>query len=331
MKRYLLYGVCACLLFGYGCNKDEEEINTPSYADKNWFMVSNKPGELNQLLYQIYKDTGMPIFVNDTLGEENYAVDASGDPIERTELFNLSYILFGTADSQVKDSIPNKRIVQSADTAAMIMAAELIRDRVLPYVPKLGEGRAKCYFLVDSLNMNFTYSVYDYDTWQYVAYTCWIPNTIYTAQKGVVVGDLSDICKMTEEEKDLWCGRIIAAKATSWIMENFDLNEWYNITDDGDFSNSFYNRKLTSFYAEYAYNIVDSAGMFDYYLVLEEFGVKQCYTQEQDVREYIARVYAYRGRENEFLSQYKPDSKVVRKFQLMQQYVAEFEEYWGVS
>ena len=70
LKKYLLYGIFGCLLVLVGCNKDEEEITSPSYADRNWFVIPDKPGEFNQLVYKIYAETGVPIFVSDTLGEE---------------------------------------------------------------------------------------------------------------------------------------------------------------------------------------------------------------------------------------------------------------------
>ena len=58
LKKYLLYGICGCLLAFTGCNDDEEEVTTPSYADQNWFVIPDKPGEFNQLVYNIYQDHG---------------------------------------------------------------------------------------------------------------------------------------------------------------------------------------------------------------------------------------------------------------------------------
>ena len=45
--------------------------------------------------------------------------------------------------------------------------------------------------------------------------------------------------------------------------------------------------------------------------------------------EYVARVYVYRGREDEFLSDYAPESKVYRKFQVIRELVDEFEALFG--
>ena len=55
------------------------------------------------------------------------------------------------------------------------------------------------------------------------------------------------------------------------------------------------------------------------------------YTQEDDLIEYVARVYAYRGREQEFLDRYADYDKVLRKFQMMQGFVNTFEEWWDLK
>ncbi|HJA15705.1 MAG TPA: hypothetical protein H9796_11620 [Candidatus Butyricimonas faecavium] len=324
LKKYLLYGIYGCLLTLGACNKDEEAVS-PSYLDRNWFVISDKPGEFNQLAYSIYTETGIPIFVNDTLGEENYATDAEGRPIYRTETFNLSYILFGSTVEQ-SSAGTTRYIVQSSDTVAMIKAATLLRDRVIPFLPKTGEYRPKCYFMVDSLNdycVVATWLGYDYVE---------LPNEpAYAAMKGVVVGQLCDINNMDDAAIDLWCGRIIAVKIAKWLTndEVIDLSDWYAITDEGKKSGSYYGQDYDSYYDEFEYNMLDSAGMFGWYAENEQY--RCTYEQERDVFEYVARVYAYRGKEEEFLSEYAGKDKVCRKFNLMQEYVTKFEEKFNIK
>ena len=88
MKLYILYGIVACALFFTGCSKDEDNDVHGTENITDWFEVKDKPGELNQALYRIYKDYGLTIFVNDTLGQEERGVDAYGEPIIYTELFD---------------------------------------------------------------------------------------------------------------------------------------------------------------------------------------------------------------------------------------------------
>ncbi|WP_368236977.1 hypothetical protein [Butyricimonas faecihominis] len=324
LKKYLLYGIFGCLLVLVGCNKDEEEITSPSYADRNWFVIPDKPGEFNQLVYKIYAETGVPIFVSDTLGEEYYAKDAEGNPILRTEKFNLSYVMFGSTEDDRQGS--THYIVQSSDTPAMLKAAELIRNRVLPHVPKVGEALPKCYFLVDSLNENANLIL----PWSQLP--CRIENKpLYVAMKGVVVGQLCDILQMTDEEIDLWCGRVIASKLVSWMLNgnmNMDLVKWYAITNEGT-RDAYYNKAYASTASEYNFDVYKDMGMLGWYVDIPD--VRATYTQEDDLIEYVARVYAYRGCEQEFLDRYADYDKVLRKFQMMQGFVNTFEEWWDLK
>lgn len=324
LKRYLLCGFLGALLAIGGCDKSEEEITTPSGADRNWFVIPDKPGEFNQLVYRIYQETGMPIFVNDTLGEEYYAKDAQGNPILRTESFNLSYVLFGTY-SNYTDTLPSPfSIVQSENEQAKMKAAELIRDRVLPYVPKVGEARPRCYFLVDSLNEVASVAF----GWRPV-YSDVKNKSLYVAMKGVILGQLCDILTMTEEETDLWCGRAIAAKVSQWMTDNMDLTEWVAITNEGKSSGSYYEGKYTPYYAEYNFDVLQDFGMFAWRLDIPEGRV--VVSQIDDMIEYIARVYVYRGRETEFLEKYADYDKVIRKYNMMREFVRVYEEIWDLK
>ena len=211
------------------CNRDIEDVE-PSYADKDHFAVADKPGELNQLLYKIYVDTGVPIFVSDTLNVETYT-DANGEEVSKVELFDLTYDVFGSATEQISDSIKDPRFVLCGDEAAMIKAAELMRDKVIPHIPNSGEGRGKCYFLVDSLQTKRQWRNWTTYTTEYA----WTDFTIYNATQGVVVGGLNKILTMTPEEQDLWCGRVIGTKVTAWLMENktTELDSFYSVTNEG--------------------------------------------------------------------------------------------------
>ncbi len=331
-KKGLLYTVLGMLAFA-ACNKDDEEIDTPSGKDRDFFAIEDKPGEFNQLVYRIYKDTGIPIFVNDTIGEEVYAYDAAGNPIMRVEKLDFLYQMFG--DYKNEEGTVLTRLVQSADTAKMIEAAELIRDKVLPYIPEAGNARAKSYFLVDSICHTCVEA-----SWMGATY---YPTTlpVYVAQKGVVV----QMGNWEKEDKDIWCGRIIASKIATWMLAgNIDLTDWYNITLES--VNPVWGViNYNTFIAPSEANPLDllaDAGMFDWQVVgpIVESTVwgqtiktqkRGTMTQEQDVREYVARVYAYRGRENEFRTEYAAYDKVLRKFEMMLEYVELFEKTFHVK
>lgn len=332
LKEYLLYSLCICAIF-LGCNNEDEEAH-PSYADQNWFSVPNKSGAFNQLAYQIYTETGIALFVNDTLGSEYYATDAAGNPLLRTETFNIEYTLFGNPESGTGDIAKDRYIVLSADSASMIKAATLIRDRVIPYLPKFGEYSPKCYLLVDSLNDNYS-APYG---WGIIKFR--LANaTAYGALKGVVVGQLCDILNMSEEECDLWVGKILAAKISKWIMDTKaeEIESWYDITDEGLTNSSYYEKTYEEggYFIGYEYDMQEKAGMFGWYAeTIQESNNKKTrasYTQQADIIEFIARVFAYQNNEQEFLTQYEAYDKLIRKFKLMQEFVREYEQEFQIS
>ncbi len=324
LKKYLLYGICGCLLTLIACNKDEEEVTEPSYADADWFCIPDKPGEFNQLAYDIYTETGVALFVNDTLGEEYYAKDASGNPLIRQEMFNVSYMLFGNTVDQAKALM--EYVVQSSDTSAMVTAANLIRERVIPHLPQKGTARPKCYFLVDSVNMQKFVGIPGHQVIGGIAITdtCVIPVTAKAALKGVAVGQLDRINEMSEEEQHVWCGRILGSKITAWLLERADLSNWYNISEQAGVS---YNRNYGSA-TVVAKNDPKKYGMLRWYIDHEHYKVS--FPQDQDVTEFIAYVYAYRGREADFVAKYGEYENVIQKFDMMCAYVSAFEREVGI-
>lgn len=328
--KYLLYGICVSSIF-LGCNRDDEDVS-PSFADQNWFSIPNKPGTFNQLAYQIYIETGIPLFVNDTLGTEYYATDAEGNPLIRTETFNIGYTLFGNLELGSGEVSTDRYIVLSADTASMVKAGTLIRNKVIPYLPKTGEFCPKCYLLVDSLNDSYTGS-YGFDSYKFkLANT-----TAYGALKGVVVGQLCDIQEMSEDECNLWIGKVLAAKISDWVIntKTEEIDTWYDITDEGS-TRSYYGQLYKEgINNEYSQDMLEQAGMFGWYAqtVNPETGqkIRASYTQEADIIEFIACVFAYKNNEQKFLTQYESYDKIIRKFKLMQEFIRDYEEEFQIS
>ena len=326
----------AGLLIFSSCNREDEEVHA-TYADANWFVIPDKPGDFNQLAYDIFQETGIPIFVNDTLGEEYYAVDAQGNPIFRTESFNIWYSLFGMMDRPDTHK-GDCYIVQSADSAAMIKAATVLRERVIPLLPPSGEFRPKCYFLVDSINDNYAATIgFSTAKFRMENLTC------YSALKGIVVGQLCDIETMTDEELDLWAGKILAVKIAPWIIATYEiderLSEFYEITNSEatNAKKTFYGQTYASYTTNYENDMFVKAGMFGWFVEGAYLSgsvtdnARVTYTQESDIAEYVARVYAYRGKESKFKTEYEAYDKVIKKFDIIRQFVAEYEERYHVS
>ena len=77
-NKFIVYGILSVLSF-VGCDK-EDDLSWNGERT-NWFEIQDKPGRFNQLAYQVYRESGLPIFVNDTIGTEVRGTDAYGEPM----------------------------------------------------------------------------------------------------------------------------------------------------------------------------------------------------------------------------------------------------------
>lgn len=123
-NKFIVYGILSVLSF-VGCDK-EDDLSWNGERT-NWFEIQDKPGRFNQLAYQVYRESGLPIFVNDTIGTEIRGTDAYGEPIIHHEMFVVGY--------SITSQLGEAGFVLSSDTANMLKAVELIRDRVIPNLP----------------------------------------------------------------------------------------------------------------------------------------------------------------------------------------------------
>lgn len=314
MRKYLilfaiLVGFCAC---------GKEDELTPTGEGARLLTIPDKSGRFNELAYQIYTNTGMPIFVNDTLLQEERGVDYNGKPIIHYEMFVFGYEIFSTKTDAT--------VALSADTTAMVKAAELIRDKV---IPRFSQGYTPfCILMVDSL---------------YTSYRGWNPvqdflpsyGTVeyaYSDMMGVVVGYLADILKMTEDEQNTWAGRILAVQIAAEIQGRYkeDVTEFYRVSKKDE----RWTWHGASLYAELDGTPVSVGYDKDYrelgFLELIYKGqysatrlVKRYPSEDIDVVGYIAAVYAFS--EEKFEKLYKDFPLCIEKYKLMKAIVAKFE------
>ncbi|MFR3330387.1 MAG: hypothetical protein ACLTSL_09550 [Odoribacter splanchnicus] len=294
--RLLLLALIFCLFIS--CNKDDEDVFATE-SSPDWYEIKDKPGELNQLLYQIYKDYGLTIFVNDTLGVEERGLDAYGNKIVHTQLFDPGYYVWGT----YKD-IGN--ISLSHDNTSLLKAVNAIKDVYLPVCPK--DMYPRSILLVDTVNTVFEY--------QYVMYNteCFVYSS---SIRGYVVGKLNAIKQMSDIELRHWVGQIIAPKCVEWILSNYEtdeIDEFYDISNDA-YSYRIY--ETTIHYSEPEYNAEPQAlGFWRWKKHIEELWVKRTISQNDDLLDFAAWVFAYWNNQDEFYEKYKDYEPLTQKFTL---------------
>lgn len=224
-KSYLLYSLCVFTLLT-SCNEEDIKLDASTVVD--WFAVPDRPGELGHLLHKIYKETGVSIFVNDTLGYVEDGIDANGEPVRFYETVSEKYLLYSSVSKDI-------RFVLSRDTAAMLKAVNTIEKWVLPNLPPSGKYRIKSLLLVDSLLTED----YGGDTIREGGKTAWVfEESIETTP----VGKLADIKDMDEPTLKFWAGMVLSVKVYNWLnghcsdslevfhkMPNSDLPEEANL------------------------------------------------------------------------------------------------------
>ena len=305
MLKYLFYLTLSLLLFS-ACDKEEKVFATENMLD--WFVIEKKSGEVNQLIYSIYTNDNMPIFVNDTIHQGSDRVDHFGNPIKDLVLFEPGYHIFST------DIFVSIKI--SSDSAAMLKALHAIQEKVLPRLPKSGIYRPSSILLADTLYKGFS----DLNT------RIWGEVAIYPESlKGVTIGELHKLPDMTDEELNIWACRILAAKSKSWIQANYDkgVETFSEITDEGLWFGSNYNKNV----GLYPMESPEQQSFFRWVSLLKDGKGYRSPSIEEDLIEYITYFYAYRGREDELKEKYKDYPKILRKFDLVKTWVEAFEEF----
>lgn len=316
MKNYLLYGILGLCFLG-GCRKEESLV--PRENPINYFEIQDQSGRFNHLAYEVYKAHGMPIFVNDTLGREERGTDAYGNPVIYYELFTLDYSITG--------QLGLAGIVLSSDTTAMVKATGLIRDRVLPSLPKQKINRPYSYLLVDSLYFRDYGWLGKDNSWWDNMQTGYAHNNMM----GTVVGKLSEIGTMTDDETDYWVGSVIAVSIVPLMEEHFtsELNAFYAVTTDmvpkSVYKKAYRCNRETLESKDPEYNLAcEDLGFLEWSHVGVDYWTpvfleKRAIDKSYDLRDYVAAVYAYP--QDKFENLYAGYPKCIEKYKIMKKLV----------
>jgi hypothetical protein len=291
-RKYQIIGTLFLLLIIAGCKKESGNLE-PSNSDKNWFVVKNNPSDpLDNEISTIYKNTGIPIYYNDTIGSENRGTDVYGKPIIFYETLNVFYSLTG---------IPaGSHCVQSHNKADLMLGVALLRDRVIPLLPKA--AYPKSFYLVDTV-WTSAYSMAN----------------LYRGFKTTAVGQMNLISQMSDSDLATLAGSIAGGEIGSYLVSNYpaDLQKFYAI------SNNIANVNMYGKY-EGPYATPPATGNG------EEFGFitvtlysPQNYTtptQTDDVGSYIVAIKTIK--ETDFKAQYANSPYVLQKYDLMKNLLA---------
>ena len=97
-KNKFLYVLLLSVLFS-AC--DKEDNLTPSNLGKDWFTIENSEDPVDRAIYQFYEETGIPVFYNDTIGQET-RVDNWGNSYTHYEILQFSSSALGGTETPIR-------------------------------------------------------------------------------------------------------------------------------------------------------------------------------------------------------------------------------------
>ena len=186
MKKYIT--LLPLLLFLAGCSDDDNKRLEPTYADIDWFALEDSSDEIDHMRYEIYAETGLSVYYNDTIGTQSRGYNGYGEEIIHTEVLTPCYSIGGGTNTlkyklpQGRDNIRNGVV--------------FIRDMVLP---KLFPGAyPRSILLVDDLVLDA------------FSNTSIRAGDIYRGKMTTVVSRTKELGGMSAEERNALASEIAA-------------------------------------------------------------------------------------------------------------------------
>ena len=333
MKKELIIGMCFWgLAFFMACSNDDEDL-TPSYADQNWYKLEDSDEPADHAFYELFRTYGVPVFYNDTIGQEERGFSKEGEKVIHYEVIDIDYwITNRTMNSVIY--VLNKNYFENNNKSHLLDAAQFLREYVLPKLKK--SKYPMSFLLVDSIVNNRTdpRGLHVFNS--------------YYAMTATLIGGVHRIGKMTESEKKLLAGYVMAELYVYDIKKNDAymnlFTEFFDCSAGTDGKLLYGSQKgrnnNTTWQTSYLLPSKDwlTSGFLRYnptqliYLLAQREGNKVetnydlstmdtklvGYTfpiREQDLYEYIARVLV--GDDVAFENEYAAYPKILEKYKLM--------------
>ncbi len=290
MKKHILY-IVALSLLAAACG-DNEGILAPSGLERDWLVVEDSQDELTHERYLIFQQTGIPIYINDTIGSTE-RIDYRGLPYTYHEILKVFYNpgYQTPATNTAHYFLLDKR----DDREAILSVLEFLSEEVLPLIPQ--NIYVPSILLVDSLKT---------------------PLSGYIAHKGlnaVVASRVTKFPAFNAAAKTVYKSSILRAVASGAILGT--EAEWL--------AGVFYpvstkvRTDITAFYDRYDYQLVNATypKFFNYgFFEQPKTGtMMKSPTQTKDVNDFVEAVFSYTL--GEFTALYGSYAPMMTKFNLM--------------
>lgn len=127
-KLYYMFLWVALILCACG---NEDEL-TPSYYDINWLVVEDNPNDpIDHQRYLIFKETGIPVYYNDTIGSMERLSAGGGDPYTYYEILQVFYV---PGNKTPITSTARYSLIQNREKVKPVL--DFLQDEIIPVLPK---------------------------------------------------------------------------------------------------------------------------------------------------------------------------------------------------
>lgn len=296
MKTKMIFWGVMLLLLATSCDKNDEAF--PTDKDRDWFEMKDDPNNpLPHSIYAIYKETGISIYYNDTIGWEDRGIDLNGNPLIHYEILDPFYTL--ASNSSGKDAT----FVLHRDEENIMGTVILLKETVIARLPEYMYPRSL--LIVDSLQT-----------------TDYTPRPLII-RKGLMTSLVQVIIEQTEEEKVVWGANIASTLVANYLMDT--PNEKFNAFFD--VSGKVLEGGISAYKVDMMMgmpNFVEDIGLLGFLVYSAEkdsYPPYMYYTpdQKEDLRSYLAAYYQYT--DQEFKAEYGDYPLVIKKYEMIREIV----------
>lgn len=285
-KNNFLYILFLSVLFT-AC--DKEDHLKPSNVGRDWFTIEDSNDPVDHAIYQFYTETGIPVFYNDTIGEET-RVDHWGNSYTHYEILQFGSSSLG--GTETPNPFSSYELCPKED---VVNGLEFLREEIVPVLPE--SIKITSFLLLKSL-------------------TPWNPavvsNEAFKGLNTVLISRVSELKDMSDAERLNMKGAIFnAVLATPVSGYTEELAAFYQATRSC-YTENLYGCAGWYFYNRYGFSDPRAVGFLKDPNP-SDYGSMP--TEVQDVGMYIKAMFIYTPEEFEAL--YGAFSVVMTKYEIM--------------
>ncbi|MCL2561903.1 MAG: hypothetical protein FWE10_06255 [Rikenellaceae bacterium] len=210
IKQYI--ALFAAALFVAACSNDDNGRLSPSGQDIDWFALSPSSDPTDQLRYEIYRDYGISVFYNDTIGRQERGIDGYGDPIVHYEMLDPFYYVtgFGVGNYEL-----------STNRTAIHTAVGIIRDRIISGL--IPGSRPRNILLVDRLTTTVMSGLTPVER----------ELVIHVGLRSTIISKVGQLDGMTPAQMTAYANEVLGTMWYEYAMTNYEvqMNEFFQVSE----------------------------------------------------------------------------------------------------